>query len=323
MKDKVLILTNSLDGEHTDSVINALKRKGSKYFRCDTDKISSGEVRINLFAKPSSFGFSIHSDAGVLESEDIYSVWYRRPNEFNLQIEDPAQKEFTHTEISAFLNGLWLSISDAYWLSNPHSIEKARRKILQLKLAKTLGFRIPDTIVTNDPNEVKRFFLEHGERIIFKTMHQEFISISDKKFNIPTTLINAGHMDKIGLVSKLPSLFQEYVEKSYELRVTIVKDKVFTAKIYSQDNPLSIVDWRNPLTIDKLKYESVELPMDIMSLCFSMMESLGLVFGAFDFMVDKSGKMFFLEINPNGQWYWLEHFCGFEISSAISEALTT
>jgi len=323
MKDTILILSNSEDGKHTDVVVEKLYKANQKVFRFDSDRFANGELVVEFKANCHECGFTMRFGNQILDSKNIKSVWYRRPNHFNLQIQDPVQCRYAEEEIQIFLNGLWATISlDVFWLSNPRSLEQARKKLFQLKLARELGFLIPETIVTNDPNRVREFFKIHDTKIIFKALYYEFLNYGDRAFNIPTTLITEKHLDKLELVKKMPSLFQKFIEKEYELRVTIVENKVFAVKIDSQANPLTIVDWRHPECIDKLSYVAVEFSSEVSDCCKRMMKQLGLVFGAFDFIMSKDGKLYFLEVNPNGQWYWLEDLAKVQISDAITTALS-
>jgi glutathione synthase/RimK-type ligase-like ATP-grasp enzyme len=256
-----------------------------------------------------------------LVSDEVKSVWYRRPNQFNLQIRDLAQRELARDELSAFLEGLWLSMRDVFWMNDPHSLQRARKKILQLQIAREIGFRIPRTVVTNNPKEVENFLLECGGRIVFKTLKRGFLESGEKGFNIPTTLVDPSHLERLELVRKVPCLFQECLQKDYELRVTVVGKEVFSVKIDSQASPLTAIDWRRPELIGDLRYEVHDLPKEVSDRCIWLMEILGLQFGAFDFVVNKEGRYIFLEVNPGGQWYWLEHKLGACISSAISDKL--
>jgi len=92
-------------------------------------------------------------------------------------------------------------------------------------------------------------------------------------------------------------------------------------RIDSQTHTETTVDWRHPSFIDKLKHTPVDLPIQIIKGCHAMLHSLGLEFGAFDFAVSKTGQCYFLELNPNGQWYWLEDLTGVAISDAIARIL--
>jgi glutathione synthase/RimK-type ligase-like ATP-grasp enzyme len=322
MKKYVLILTNSADGEHTESVITKLLERGQNIFRLDVDRLAAGETKVHFRADEDNFMFKLDSGGEVLSSSDVKSVWYRRPNFFNLQIKDTVQKKYAEDELSNFLEGLWLILSDVFWLNNPKNLESARRKIYQLQLAKEVGFQIPRTIVTNDANEIRDFFSSCKGKVVFKAFYKEMLDYGEKKYNIPTTLITPRHLQRIESVKQLPYLFQEFIDKSYELRITVVGERLFPVRIDTSGNPQAIVDWRNPQFINSLDYTVIDLPDAVKSRCLAMLERLGLSFGAFDLVVDKGGHYFFLEVNPNGQWYWLEALMKILISDAIADILS-
>ncbi len=318
MRNTVLVLTNSVDGIHSDIVINKLEGSGTQVFRCDVDRLMKGDLVVNFSVDQDTFGFEMRDGNKRILSTEIKSIWYRRPNRLNSPIVDPIQCKYAEEETSHFLEGLWSATTDeVFWLSNPVHLERARKKVLQLKIARELGFVVPRTIVTNDPEQVRQFLRFCGERIIFKAVYHEMLDYENKSFNIPTTLIGREHLAKLELVKKMPSLFQEFIDKEYELRVTVVGDDVFPVKIDSQAHSETSVDWRNPDFIEKLQYTPVDLPSEITDRCRSMLRILGLEFGAFDFAIDKKGTCYFLEVNPNGQWYWLEDLAGVLISDAI------
>jgi len=115
-----------------------------------------------------------------------------------------------------------------------------------------------------------------------------------------------------------PSIFQEYIEKDYELRITVVGERVFSAKVESQHNEKTKIDWRK----EKLKFTEYKLPDAISKKCVLLLKTLDLNFGAIDLIKTKSGEYIFLEINPNGQWAWIEFDTKLEISEAIISFLT-
>lgn len=323
MRDTVLVLTNSADGTHSDIVINKLENIGVNVFRCDVDRLAKGELTIKFVANQDVFGFEMLDTNKKFSSTDLKSIWYRRPNRLNSPVADPVQRKYAEMEMSQFLEGLWAAtIGEVFWLSNPVNLERARKKVLQLKIARELGFTVPHTIVTNDPEQVRKFFESCDKRIVFKAIHHEMLDYENKSFNIQTTLIDHKHLSRLDLVKKQPSLFQEFIDKEYELRVTVVGDAIFPVKIDSQEYSETAVDWRNPDFIQKLRYTPVNLPQELVDRCHSMVRALGLAFGAFDFAVDKKGACYFLEVNPNGQWYWLEDLTGALISDAIVATLT-
>ncbi len=325
MRDTILVLTNTEDGSHTDVVISKLLSQGERVFRFDSDKFSAGEATITFSSSSDDFGkLTIACGGDSVRSEEIKSVWYRRPNHFNLSIRDQVQKDYAEKEIRSFLEGAWSLLEfeeRVFFLSKPSSIEKARKKLLQLKLALTYGMRIPRTVITNNPEEVMAFYESCRSGMIFKAVNHEFLNYGEKSYNIPTTLVTEEHLKNLHLIRRAPAIFQELVPKKYELRVTVVGNKVFPVQIDSQKNPLTVVDWRNPFYIDKLNYEEAVIDSHTERFCLEMLRTLDLKFGAFDFIVDKTDSLYFLEVNPNGQWYWLENLTGVLISDAIASML--
>lgn len=321
MRDTILILTNTEDDLHTKLVMNKLLLAGQKVFRFDVDLMTAGETYINVISADNRIKFTVVDRCLTLDSEYIKSVWYRRPSFFNLQIKDIVQKQQAEEEISSCLEGIWLTLSDSFWISNPDSIERARKKVYQLSLASKIGFTIPKTLITNDPAKVKSFFNVCHGKIIYKTLKQSYFDYLEKSYTIPTTPITSQHLEKIELIRTTPSLFQEQLDKSYEVRVTVVGQTIFAVKIDSQSHEATKIDWRDPAYIDKLNYSSLNLPETIQYQCQQIVQKLGLNFGAIDLVVNSRGDYIFLEINPNGQWQWLEYFTGINISGAIADML--
>jgi glutathione synthase/RimK-type ligase-like ATP-grasp enzyme len=115
----------------------------------------------------------------------------------------------------------------------------------------------------------------------------------------------------------LPCIFQENIEKRKEYRVTVVGDEVFSASVDSQSNEMTQIDWRRK----KLKFRANILPKEIENLCIKLLMELGISFGALDLIETTKGDFYFLEINPNGQWAWIEIDTGLKISDSIIKFL--
>jgi glutathione synthase/RimK-type ligase-like ATP-grasp enzyme len=115
---------------------------------------------------------------------------------------------------------------------------------------------------------------------------------------------------------------QNYIEKAFELRVTVVGREIFTCAIDSQkqDDDTGKVDWRQGYDYG-LKYSRYDLPAEIAEKCLSFLQRMGLNFGCFDFIVTPDGRYVFLECNANGQWLWIEQETGLRISEAIATFL--
>jgi len=116
-------------------------------------------------------------------------------------------------------------------------------------------------------------------------------------------------------------MFQQFINKVAEVRITIVEDAIFAVRI-SPKIPFDMADWRHPFAGHNLKYEIIKLPQVIERFCTDLMRHYGLSFGAIDMMIDEQESYWFLELNPNGQWYWIQDLTGAPIAEAIADNLT-
>ena len=117
-----------------------------------------------------------------------------------------------------------------------------------------------------------------------------------------------------------PIILQEYIEKDFELRITIVGNKTFACAIHSQKSKKTSEDWRR-YDIDNTPHEIFDLPRDINDKLVSLVKHLGLVFGCIDMIVTPKGEFVFLEINPNGQWLWIERLTGMPIGEELAHMI--
>ena len=103
------------------------------------------------------------------------------------------------------------------------------------------------------------------------------------------------------------SFCEDYIEKKYEVRVTIMGSHIFACKLDSQEQKEDTgkIDWRQGYD-NNLKHEMILLPNEVEAFCRSYLRTLHLRFGCFDFIVTPEDEYFFLECNPNGQWGWIE-----------------
>jgi len=127
--------------------------------------------------------------------------------------------------------------------------------------------------------------------------------------------------DERASFSLAPVILQREVEKSFDVRVTVVGDKCFSTRIHSQDHSEAMVDWRrgeNP----NVAHDPFDLPEEIARCCVHMTKAMGLGFAAIDFVQDRNNDFWFLELNPNGQWAWIENRTAHPITAAIVDELT-
>lgn len=318
-----LIITSKVD-PHADKVIEYFHSWGIKFFRLNSENFPINTLLSWSISTLKPEHFLLKTSYGrELQKDQVKSVWYRKPMPLNIdqQITNPQVREFIENEYRAFTSGFYLNLSDAFWLNHPTKNRIASNKLFQLKLAQELGFEIPDTLVTNSPEIAREFYYRHDSNIITKPLDQPYLEADDQYFLIYTHKIEEEDLEKLNLVSNSPTLFQEFIPKKLELRITIVGDKIFTASIDSQASEKTRIDWRN-YDFQNVTHASFELPKKVEGLCFQLIKRLGLVFGAIDMILTPDGRYIFLEINPNGQYLWIELLTGLPISEAIARLLT-
>jgi glutathione synthase/RimK-type ligase-like ATP-grasp enzyme len=181
-----------------------------------------------------------------------------------------------------------------------------------LAAATRAGFRVPATLITNDPREAKQFCAEGPA--IYKPLHAGAYEVEGEPAGIWAAPVEAEEINNA--VSHSAHLFQAQVPKVADVRAVVVGEQVFSARITA---PPGIVDWRSEYR--SLTYERVTCPDAIRRALARFLVGFGLNFGAFDFAVTADGAWWFLECNPNGQWAWLEDAAGLPITHAIADLL--
>jgi glutathione synthase/RimK-type ligase-like ATP-grasp enzyme len=303
----ILIITHKTDFT-ADFVINKLNHNSIKYkrFNCEDILNYNCSVRIN-----EKLNYSI------LHENRFNAVWFRRTQLPEISDLPVNEKIYILNEIDSLINNLF-AIIDTKWVSHPLFVYKAEDKLFQLKVARDLGFEIPDTLITNSKEELKSFYYEQNGRIIVKPISQTRIENKETPSFIFTNKITREQIDKLDNFDLTPCIYQKEIEKEYELRVTVVGDNVFSAAIDSQSDSETKIDWRKK----KLTFYKIEIPKPLEYLCVEIVKKLNLSFGAIDLIKSKDGHYIFLEINPNGQWAWIETQTGLNISEAIMNELT-
>lgn len=300
----ILIITHKEDYT-SDFIVNKLNQRNIKYKRLNCEDIID-----DIFTVDKDLNFTFDGET------NFSSVWFRRTKLPNIENQNINDKVYLLNEYEALLKNLFLTIN-AKWVSDPYSIYKAENKLYQLKIATDLGFNIPNTLVTNSKEKLKKFYIENSKNIIIKPLSQSKINNDNETEFIFTNVLKEEHINQIDKYDLTPCIYQERIEKLIELRVTVVGQNVFSAGVNSQTLETTKTDWRK----EKLEFFIVDIPTDIKEKCILLVENLNLKFGAIDLIKDKNGNYIFLEINPNGQWAWIENETGLKISDSIINEL--
>jgi glutathione synthase/RimK-type ligase-like ATP-grasp enzyme len=119
-----------------------------------------------------------------------------------------------------------------------------------------------------------------------------------------------------------PTLFQEYIDKRSDVRITVVDSHFCAAELLAADSDgKQRCDVRRN-NMEDVAYRRVALPEDVECKLRRLTEHYSLRFAAIDMVIDTRGEWFFLEINPNGQWAWLDLAGGMDIAARFVESFT-
>jgi glutathione synthase/RimK-type ligase-like ATP-grasp enzyme len=251
--------------------------------------------------------------------DDIDSVWFRKPTRLDKVTLDVPQthRSYTLGALRRHISPLYRHWKEAFWVSPYEALISAENKPHQLEAALEIGFQAPDTLITGDVSKAKEFVIKHGTCVI-KSQAIEF----PVGKTLMTTVISAHDMISYDGLSVDPMIFQQFIKPAYELRVTVVSEKIFAAKIMSSDQG-PFRDWRYGHIDDTFTATATTIDEDLEKKCIQLTHALGLGYSAIDLIVDMQGTVWFLEINPNGQWAFIEETTGQPIGKALAELLCT
>lgn len=317
---QVLIVSNRSDA-HVPLVERELARQGVAYFTLNTECFGGSAVGEFKLDAESSYSQFIAGNQ-VLSLAGLTAVWYRRP-------EPPAvaahlsteAKAFAEAELKAFLDGL-LALPTCRWLSDPEQIRRAGHRLLQLGIARDLGFEVPPTLVSQRPEVIREFARTMRRPLVAKLVSKgpPRAATPESQYVVFTEMLDDAALENDAVLALCPAIYQPYIDKAYELRVTVVGGQVFACRIDSQASPRTRVDWRH-YDLPHTPHLPYELPERQRSQCLALVDRLGLAFGAIDLIVTPDGNTCFLEINPNGQWGWIEELTGMPIAAAHAKFL--
>lgn len=314
MPGNILIIGDERD-PHISAVIGHLERMNANVFLLNPADGNVGNISYTY----SPLRILFRHRGKSISHTDIDAVWWRlKPNiRFHPQnIDEVNTSNFINREWQLSLEPLDYFLQGCFWINKRSCDHMVRNKPFQLYQASVNGFTIPDTIISNNFDSILERSASFRE-MIYKPLGY-FIAGPDKI--LFSNKLSAGELaESKENVAIAPCIFQQYVDKDFEMRVTIVGKKVFAVKIYSQAGLNSRFDWRRDQF--NLKYEAMDLDTVFREKLLQFHELLGLVYGAYDFIVCKDGQYVFLEVNPAGQWMWLERAVHINIAEEIASTL--
>ena len=236
-------------------------------------------------------------------------VWIRRPNPFvqNPNVAEP-DKKFAEGEYR------WFSWSVLYLLGtlpvrciNPYSASRfINNKSVQLLLAKSSGMHVPETLMSNSPDAVKTFLRQRGGRNICKAFFPHIWQKGSGGIAVTETFeLNADQLPADEVLTYAPAIYQQMVVKNFDVRMVLLGTTVYS---YSLHNPKAAIDWRQDCGQGLVEVRIIETPPEVEKAVLTFAKKAGICFGSLDFAIDADGRWWFLEINEEGQFLWLDEF---------------
>ncbi|WP_018350926.1 ATP-grasp ribosomal peptide maturase [Longispora albida] len=311
----ILVLT-AHDDSTADAVVYALRKRAARVVCMDTGDFPR---HLYLAASTGEAGWQgvLYGDDVTVNLGEIGSVYYRRPTKFVLPegLSD-GDAVFATVEARLGLGGVLASL-DAVWVNHPHRVAAAEYKPLGLCTAIRCGLNVPKTLITSNYAQLAEWAAALGSPIVCKTLSSIVLTEGAEPLMTYTTRVDPAAVDPAQL-AVTAHLFQAWVPKSYEVRVTMIGATPLSVAIHA-DSDRAHVDWRSDF--GALRYELIDTPRHVTSQLTAYMATFGLTYCAFDFVVDPAGTWWFLEGNPMGQWGWLEDETGAPIAATLANLL--
>jgi glutathione synthase/RimK-type ligase-like ATP-grasp enzyme len=249
---------------------------------------------------------------GRLDLSEVHAVWWRRPQSFRLPetVSDPAHRRLALSEASTAFQGLYQSM-DARWINSPLRDTASSHKPWQLAVAQEVGLDIPDTLMTNNPNEARAFWAACDGDVIYK----QFLALPEAWCE--TRRVGTREETLADSIRLCPVIFQRRVAAVADLRVTVIGEEIFAASV-AVDQLEYDVDVRLNLSA---RYVAHTLPDSVARLLLELMRRLDLVYGAIDLRLTEDGRYVFLEVNPAGQFLYIEESTRQPITATLAAHL--
>lgn len=309
-----MLFTNKRDIT-TDFIVRELRRRGRPFLRINTEDLPRFGV---VLPQGDAEQAVLQLGGGSWPLSAFGGAYFRRPK-------SPAREPGEAPEIAAYVEAEWSSLLRALWnalegrwLNSPFAIQRAEDKPRQLAAARACGLQVPETLVTNSVTALEGL---SARGWIGKPLRRALLDDAEG----PGSLIYTTRLDDLRAIDaealfRAPIILQREIAKRCDVRVTVVDDRTFPARIFSQGHSETEVDWRRGARVD-LEHSRMEIPPVIELGCIEVTRKLGLRYAAIDLVEDLNGEIWFLEANPNGQWAWIEQRTGLPIAAAIVDAL--
>jgi len=320
--NKILIITHTADNFSIEKVTEYVEKNGCEVIRFDVD-LYPLQNKLTTSFQDGEWVSILETPDAKHRLDDIAAVWYRRAYNMGHGLREEMDPKFFGAAMGEIRNTLFgfLESIDTYALGKPSVYRRLDSKEEQLKIADKIGLKIPESCITNNPEEAKKFILKH-QNVVAKMQTGFAIYEDGVECVVFTNVVSEDKLDELDSLLYCPMQFQKKIEKKKELRVTVVGRDVYTFEIDSQQSEEAKIDWRKDGVNLIKKWERTELPADIEAKILELLDVYNVDYGAIDIIVSPEDEYYFIEINAAGEFFWLDNLTeGHLISKSIADVL--
>ncbi len=248
-------------------------------------------------------------DGPGVDVRSLNALWYRRTT-VKQELPGEADEHYAlhiYRSIERAVEGELLNDFQGRWVSHPIATRLAENKLLQLRAARKVGIRIPATLVSQEPEQIRNFCAAHPGAIIKPVATPRGVELTT------TAVVSQELLDCDDVLALTPAIYQECIHGTRHLRISVVGERCDAALIEAE-----ALDWRYDLNVPFSPY-----PIDttLARQLQAILRELGLVMGIFDIKLTDEGEPVFLEVNAQGQFLFVEGLCGIPLADVFSNFL--
>lgn len=323
----LLIVTNKAD-PHADEVIRLCAgRQSVRPLRLNTNEFATN---VRFAFRWDADGTPVLPRLTMLDSqrstERVDVAWWRKPAPLQAApaLQDPEAIRVAVEESESLLRSLDAPFPHAAWVNHPQAMSAASRKLRQIRVAREHGLLVPETLVTNCRRDILDFVRDH-RRCVIKPLAAGAFMHEGRSWGLFTSTIALEEAERFVDAAELaPVMLQRQVDKERELRITVIGERLFACEIETRhlDDHAARTDWRT-IEPERIPHRITTISDELTTALRGMLRHYTLNYGAFDVIQEPDGRYWFLELNPNGQYLWVELMTGAPMSLAMVELIET
>jgi hypothetical protein len=299
---KIVILAPD-DDNHTAPIKWALEKAGYKVV-CWSGLAWTEAEQVSLYLGDET---KVALGPHLVEPGDV--VWIRRPEhpQHNPKVTEP-DKKFAEMEYRSFYYCItYLLEKLPVWVINKYTASRFTiNKSVQLLIARRCGMKVPKALMSNSPTAVRDFLEHNTNRTICKAFMPHVWQREDRSVAVTETFeLKRDQLPDDEILTYAPGIYQDLVAKEFDVRMVLMGPHVYS---YALHNPKGALDWRQDAGQRQIQVEAIDTPPEIKKAVLEFARETGICFGSLDFAIDKEGQWWFLEVNEQGQFLWLDQF---------------